>query len=55
MWEEEDEICLRQPNTNLRLLEKDDILIDIVDSISEIETIHMARIERERVAIDAYI
>ena len=55
MREEEDEICLRQPKTNFRLLERVDIFIDTVDFISEIETIHMARIERERVAIDAYI
>ena len=40
MQEEEDEICLRQPNTNLRLLERVDIFIDTVDFISETETMH---------------
>ena len=53
MIEENDEIRLRQPNTNLRLLERDDIFIDTVDSTSKTETIHMDRIEREQAIIDA--
>ena len=51
MQEEEEEFCLRQPKTNLRLLERDDNFIDTVDSTSKIETIHIARIEREQAAI----
>jgi len=55
MQEEEEEICRRQPKTNLLLLEKVDIFIDKVDSNRKTETIHMARLKKEQAAIVYYI